>query len=61
MVGRLFAVFTAVEVKTKGVKTTKPQENFIAMVEKFGGIALVAKKFEEVKQKIEDFKRGRDV
>lgn len=41
MVGQQFAVFTAYEVKTKNLKPTKEQRDFISMVNKFGGIAKV--------------------
>jgi hypothetical protein len=40
MVGTTVAVFTAVEAKTGKLKPTKDQENFLAMVERKGGIAI---------------------
>jgi hypothetical protein len=41
MVGQTVAVFMALEVKTKGVATTKEQQSFIQAVNKSGGIAAV--------------------
>lgn len=37
-----FAIFTAVEVKTKGLKPTTEQTNFINIVRELGGIAILA-------------------
>jgi len=59
MVGREIAVFTAIEVKTPGVYATKEQKSFIKMVTELGGISLIAKKFDDVLQAIEIFKRGK--
>ena len=36
--GKTVAIFTAIEVKTKGVKVTPEQRNFIARVNEAGGI-----------------------
>jgi len=58
MVGRIMAIYTGVEVKTPKLRPTKEQLNFIAMVKEFGGIGLVAKKFDDVLEAIESFKRS---
>lgn len=47
MIGRKVAVFTAIEVKTENVRTTKEQANFIDAVKKDGGFARVARSVEE--------------
>jgi len=39
MVGSRVAIFTAVEIKTKGVKVTEEQTRFINIVNNSGGIA----------------------
>ena len=40
MVGEKIAIFTAVELKTKNVKLTKEQANFLEQVKAAGGIAI---------------------
>jgi hypothetical protein len=40
MVGKKIAIFTAVELKTKHVKLSPEQANFIAQVNAAGGIAI---------------------
>lgn len=52
MVGKSIAVFTAIEVKTKNIKTTDEQINFINLVNDSGGIGIVAYSVEDVKNKI---------
>lgn len=47
MVGRQAAIFTALEVKTGDLKTTREQEAFINTVKKMGGIAAVVHSKEE--------------
>lgn len=47
MVGQRLAVFTAVEVKTPTGKPTAEQEQFLAMVAHFGGIAGIARSVDE--------------
>ena len=47
MVGRTFAVITAVEAKTKNVRATKQQSAFIRTVNEAGGIAMIARKLED--------------
>ncbi len=42
-VGKKVAIFTAIEVKTKSVTSTKEQKNFIARVKADGGIAEIYK------------------
>lgn len=43
MVGREVAVFTAIEVKTKGGRSTKDQRAFISQIKESGGIAGIAR------------------
>lgn len=43
MVGDTLAVFTAVEVKTETGRATAEQKQFIAVVQKFGGYAGIAR------------------
>lgn len=43
MVGRKVAIFTAVECKTRTGRVTAEQSAFIAMVQRFGGIAGIAR------------------
>lgn len=47
MVGSRLAVFTAIEVKTPGGRTSKEQKTFIASVQAAGGIAGVVESEEE--------------
>lgn len=53
-VGRRVAVFTAIEVKTPGVKLTDEQRAFLAVVRDSGGIAIEARDVDEtVRQVVE--------
>jgi hypothetical protein len=47
-VGKTVAVFTAIEVKTQNVTTTKEQQAFVQAVNRSGGIAAVVKSVDEV-------------
>jgi hypothetical protein len=47
MVGKTVAVFVAVEVKTEKGRVTSEQRNFIDTVNKFGGIAGIARNEDE--------------
>jgi len=47
MVGRTVAVFTALEVKTKGVATTKEQTSFVEVVRGSGGYAAVVRSVDD--------------
>ncbi len=47
-VGKKVAIFTAIEVKTKSVTSTKEQKNFIARVKSDGGIAEIYKEQQEM-------------
>lgn len=58
MVGRKFAVFTAVEGKTEKVKVTKEQNNFIRMVNQMGGIGVIAKKLDHLFEAMNKFIEG---
>lgn len=67
MVGRIMAVFTAIEVKRIGWTPPKSgsrlsdwqqQLNFITQVKKFGGIACLATNIEHVNEAISQFKKG---
>ena len=49
-VGRLVAVFTAIETKQPGKRPTAAQQNFIERVLEAGGIAAVATNCEDVEQ-----------
>ena len=40
-IGRRVAVFTAIEVKTKGMQATPEQKNFIARVQEAGGFGEI--------------------
>jgi len=55
MVGHTVAVFSAVEVKRPGKKTTKPQNNFIKIVKNAGGISGVAHDEDEANCIIDGF------
>jgi VRR-NUC domain len=48
MVGSQAAIFTALEVKTGDLKTTREQEAFIQVVKKMGGIAAVVRSVDDV-------------
>lgn len=48
MVGKKVAIFSAIEVKTKNVKTTDEQKNFVDMVNALGGYAVICKDADEV-------------
>lgn len=50
MVGKTVAIFAAVEVKTPTGRATPEQENFIAQINAFGGIAFVARSEEEAEE-----------
>ncbi len=52
MIGREIAVFLALEVKTASGKASPEQENFIAMVKHFGGIADFVRSVEEAEETI---------
>lgn len=58
MVGRTVAIFTAVEAKTEKVKVTKEQSSFIRTVNQAGGIAMIAKKLEDVLEATTHFLKG---
>lgn len=45
MVGQTAALFTALEVKTAGTKTTKEQKAFVDTVKRMGGIGAIVRKF----------------
>lgn len=47
MVGQMLAVFTALEVKTPAGRVEPEQQNFISFVQRFGGIAGVARSPED--------------
>lgn len=47
MVGQTVAVFTAIEVKTKGITVTEPQKKFVQAVQEAGGIAGIARSVDE--------------
>jgi hypothetical protein len=50
MVGKKFARFTAVEVKTETGRVTPEQQDFISAVNDAGGIAGVIRSEEDAKQ-----------
>ena len=43
MVGQKLAIFTGIELKTRGVKVTPAQEKFRSIIEESGGIAKIVK------------------
>lgn len=49
MVGKMIAVFTAIEGKTKGVRTTLEQSSFLTAVTDAGGIGSVLREGVEVR------------
>jgi hypothetical protein len=57
MVGCRVAVFTSIETKkTKGGRTSDDQANFIAQVQRAGGIAGVASSPEAARQIVQDYR-----
>ena len=48
MVGRDISVYTAVEIKTARVQATKQQSAFIRTVNEHGGIAVIARKLDDI-------------
>lgn len=52
MVGKKVAIFTAVEVKTKGVKLTAQQELFLRRVNQAGGIGIEARSVEDILERL---------
>ena len=50
MVGNKVAIFTAIEVKTGDIKTTKEQKNFIDNVNASGGIAIEVRGENEIEK-----------
>lgn len=53
MVGQTIAVFTAIETKTTKGKATTLQQNFIQMVQNFGGIGFICRSVESFKERFE--------
>jgi len=49
MVGQQLAVFTAVEVKAAKGRPTEQQQKFLALVERHGGIAGIARSVDEAR------------
>lgn len=49
MVGKTYAVFTAIEVKYGNTKTTPEQDNFINVVNSSGGFGKIVHSFEEAR------------
>lgn len=58
MVGRTMAIFTSCEVKTGKLRATKQQANYIRMVNQNGGIAVIARKLEDIFEAINKFMEG---
>lgn len=54
MLGKKIAVFTAVEVKTATGKVSDDQRRFLRAVEASGGLALVGRSAEDVRQCLAD-------
>lgn len=50
MVGQKIAIFTAIEVKSDTGKLSEDQENFLRMVDNFGGISGVARSVQEAQE-----------
>lgn len=48
MVGDTIGIFTAIECKSKHGKLTKEQKAFLDMIESLGGIAIVARRVEDL-------------
>ncbi len=53
MIGKQYAIFTAIEVKYGKTKNTPEQENFIKIIKSHGGIAGFVRDFEEFKQTLD--------
>lgn len=53
-VGKRLAVFVAIEVKTPTGRVSKDQANFLAHVAEAGGIAIVARRPEDVDEAIRE-------
>ena len=58
--GRIVAVYTAIETKTKTGRATKEQVNFLDQVKAAGGIAGIVRSDEDAVELINDFKREND-
>lgn len=58
MVGRECAIFTAVEAKTQYVSATSQQKAFVRTVNTSGGIAVIARKLEDLLAAVSSFKNG---
>jgi len=54
-IGRQFAVFTACEVKTPRGVVTGEQENFLAVVDSAGGIAILARRPDDVERGVKEW------
>ena len=54
MVGKTVAIFLAVEVKNATGKPTADQQNFIDLVNSYGGIAFIARTIEEAESMLEE-------
>lgn len=52
-IGKTVAVFTAIEIKSAKGRVSVPQQNFIRMVKKIGGIAGVARSVDDAKKMLE--------
>lgn len=50
MVGKTVGIFTAYEMKTGKLKTTKQQDGFLAMVRRLGGIAKVVRSPDDIER-----------
>ncbi len=50
LLGEKLAVFAAVEVKTKNCRATPAQEEFLALVEKAGGVAKIFREGEDIQK-----------
>ena len=57
MVGKTIPVFTAVEIKTRGTRTTANQKNWADYINKENGIALIIKESEEYEEGIKEWKK----
>lgn len=55
MVGKMVAVFTAIEGKTGNLKASEEQDDFLNMVYKGGGISTVAHKQEDINEAMNQF------
>jgi len=54
MVGKVIAVFTAIEVKTAKTRATKKQEQFMDAVRDSGGVAFVARSEQDALRGLDD-------